>query len=210
MTVRELVSRFGGLTATAKQKAVCAAAGLTHARLSDLAKDNAPDMSAAARLLEAMQDHSRLVKPAELGVIGKDAIASRFAALGYEAQSFKYAKAETKSSRPSIIETAFAWCPGGERTLITGVNWSPGILNPFRQLAYQSLDTILAQQRVHYEEPVALLVHIATPRPNYSDRGKSSVVLAEPQPIINLVTKVTKTWAKQLKAEERHARHIRT
>jgi hypothetical protein len=208
MTVRELVSTFSGLARTAKQKAVCVDAGLAHACLADLTKDNAPEMPVVAALLAAMKRHSRPVKPAALGVIGKGAIAARFAALGCEMETFKYAKVETTLARPLVTEAAFAWCPERARTLITGVNWSPGILNPFRQLGHQSLDAILAQQRVHHEEPVALLVHIACPRPNYSDRGKSSVVLAEPQPIINLVTKVTKTWAKQLKAEERHARHI--
>jgi hypothetical protein len=188
MTVRELVSTFSGLARTAKQKAVCADAGLAHAYLGDLTKDNAPEMPKVAALLTAMKRHSRPVKPAALGVIGKDAIADRFAALGCEMESFKYAKTigetdetETKHDRPWVIETAFAWCPeqGESRTLITGVNWSPGILNPFRQLGPygQSLDDILAQQRARRDEPVVLLLHLACPRPSYSDRGKSSVVL---------------------------------
>jgi hypothetical protein len=140
-------------------------------------------MPAVAALLAAMKRHSRPVKPAALGVIGKDAIAARFAALGCEMESFKYAKAETRLARPSVVETAFAWCPeqGESRTLITGVNWSPGILNPFRQLGPygQSLDDILAQQHARHDEPVVLLLHLACPRPSYSDRGKSSVVLVE-------------------------------
>jgi hypothetical protein len=96
-------------------------------------------------------------------------------------ESFKYAKAETRLARPSVVETAFAWYPkqGESRTLITGVNWSPGILNPFRQLGPygQSLDDILAQQHARHDEPVVLLLHLACPRPSYSDRGKSSVVV---------------------------------
>jgi hypothetical protein len=59
---------------------VCADAGLAHACLADLTKDNAPEMPAVAALLAAMKRHSRPVKPAALGVIGKDAIAVRFAA----------------------------------------------------------------------------------------------------------------------------------
>ena len=49
-----------------------------------------------------------------------------------------------------MIEAAFAWCPDQTtRRLITGVNWSPGIVNPFRGLgrSRQSLDTVLSQQR---------------------------------------------------------------
>jgi hypothetical protein len=76
MTVRELVSTFSGLARAAKQKAVCADAGLAHACLADLTKDNAPEMPAVAALLAAMKRHSRPVKPAALGVIGKDAIAA--------------------------------------------------------------------------------------------------------------------------------------
>jgi hypothetical protein len=97
MTVRELVSTFSGLARTAKPKAVCADAGLAHACLADLAKDNAPDMPAVSALLAAMKRHSRPAKPAALGVIGKDAIAARFAALGCEMESFKYSGLKTSS-----------------------------------------------------------------------------------------------------------------
>ena len=63
--------------------------------------------------------------------------------------------------------------------MVTGVNWSPGILNPFRELGSygQSLDTILSQQRIAYDEPVILVLHMACPRVEYTDRGKSAVVV---------------------------------
>ena len=38
---------------------------------------------------------------------------------------------------PFVIETAFGWLGDkaeDERRLVTGVNWSPGIRNPFRSL----------------------------------------------------------------------------
>ena len=62
---------------------------------------------------------------------------------------------------------------------ITGVNWSPGIINPFRELGHygRSLDTILSQQRADRDEPVILVLHMACPRVEYLDRGKSSVVI---------------------------------
>ena len=62
---------------------------------------------------------------------------------------------------------------------VTGVNWSPGIINPFRELGHfgQSLDTILSQQRADRDEPVILVLHMACPRVEYTDRGKSSVVV---------------------------------
>jgi hypothetical protein len=40
----------------------------------------------------------------------------------------------------------------------------------------QSLDTILSQQRADRDEPVILVLHMACPRVEYTDRGKSAVV----------------------------------
>jgi hypothetical protein len=83
---------------------------------------------------------------------------------------------------PFVIECAFGWLgEKGEdrRRLITGVNWSPAIRNPFRTLGSfrMSLDTILSRQRVDADEPVIFLLHAAYPRVEYLDRGKSSVVV---------------------------------
>ena len=66
-----------------------------------------------------------------------------------------------------------------DRRLITGVNWSPGILNPFRELGAfgTSMDAILEQQMAGPSEPVALLLHLVCPRVEYADRGKSAVVI---------------------------------
>ena len=87
---------------------------------------------------------------------------------------------DTDDGIPWVIETAFGWCPDGKaRRLITGVNWSPGIINPFRELGHfgQSLDTILGNQRANRDEPVILVLHMACPRVEYTDRGKSAVVV---------------------------------
>jgi hypothetical protein len=48
------------------------------------------------------------------------------------------------------------------RRLVTGVNWSPGIVNPFPQLGAHgaSLDTVLTQQRASEYEPIILVLHI--------------------------------------------------
>jgi hypothetical protein len=84
---------------------------------------------------------------------------------------------------PAVIETAFGYCPDWEdsgigRKLITGVNWSPGLVNPFRQLGGygRSLDSLLTAQRASADEPVILALHVAQPRVQYLDRGKSAVV----------------------------------
>jgi hypothetical protein len=81
-----------------------------------------------------------------------------------------------------VLETAFGWRGDKakeERRLITGINWSPGILNPFRNLGGfgMSLDTILSRAKVDTDEPVIFLLHAAHPRVEYLDRGKSAVVV---------------------------------
>ena len=81
---------------------------------------------------------------------------------------------------PWIVETAFGWTPDRPgRVLVTGVNWSPGIINPFRELGSfgESLDTVLSEQRANRGEPVILVLHMTCPRVEYTDRGKSAVVV---------------------------------
>jgi hypothetical protein len=76
------------------------------------------------------------VKPELLGVIDKEALEYRFKASRCAVESFRYKRfTGVQEAIPWIIEAAFGWCPDRvERHLVTGVNWSPGIINPFRQL----------------------------------------------------------------------------
>jgi DNA topoisomerase VI subunit B len=179
--VREFISEFRGLSGSAKQKKVLDATGLHREPLSKLVTDKGVDGDAVIDLLAAMQAHSRPVKPPGLGIIGKDHLRQRFEAAGCEMANFNYRKVtDTTDGVPWIVETAFGWCPDADaRRLIIGVNWSPGIINPFRELGRfgQSLDTILSQQRVDRDEPIILVLHMACPRVEYTDRGKSSVVV---------------------------------
>ncbi|WP_027152205.1 hypothetical protein [Mesorhizobium sp. WSM2561] len=99
-------------------------------------------------------------------------------------ESFDYRKIEDEDDEgiPYLVETAFAWRGDddyGRRRDIVGVNWSPGITNPFRVLGGygQSLDSILQRQRVGRDEPVTFILHVACPRVDYLDRGKSSVAV---------------------------------
>ncbi len=52
-------------------------------------------------------------------------------------------------------------------------------INPFRELGHfgESLDTILSQQKADRDELIILVLHMACPRVEYTDRGKSSVVI---------------------------------
>jgi DNA topoisomerase VI subunit B len=180
ITIRELVSEFRGLAGTAKQKAVLEATGLSREPITCMVNGNDLDRSLVDRLLVAMQANSKPVKPAMLGTIGRDHFHARFAAIDGEMESFNYCKVtDTTDGIPWIIETAFCWCPKLlRRRLVTGVNWSPSIINPFRELGSfgQSLDSILTQQRADRDEPVIMVLHMSCPRVEYTDRGKSAVV----------------------------------
>jgi len=182
-TVREFVGEFRGLSSSGKQKKVLGGTPLHRAPLSALVNGDGRslDSELIGNLLREMKTHSKPVKPSALGVIGKDHIATKFQANGCEMESFEYKKAVGETDGvPWIVETAFGWCPSAERRrIITGVNWSPGILNPFRELGSfgESLDTILGNQRATADEPVVLLLHLACPRVTFADRGKSTVVV---------------------------------
>lgn len=180
-TVREFVAEFRGLSGTAKQKAVLDATGLSREPLSRLINGKAIDSDIVERLLREMQNKSKPVKPEALGVIGKEHFHQRFSSIGCEMESFDYrCVRDVTDSVPWVVETAFGWCPDiGSRRLVTGVNWSPGIINPFRELGGygRSLDTVLSQQRATSEDPIVMVLHMACPKVEYTDRGKSAVVI---------------------------------
>ena len=183
-TVREFVGEFRGLSGSAKQKLVLEQSGAARLSLPDFFGDaDRVNNAGITKLLDAMKRHSRPVNPKDLGYIGKDHLAARFAAAGGDPETFRYRRAVGEANGiPDVIETAFAWCPNGvnQRRIITGLNWSPAIGNPFRSLgAYgESLDTILAGQRSGREEPIVFVLHVARPRIEYTDHGKTAVVIS--------------------------------
>jgi DNA topoisomerase VI subunit B len=213
-TVREVVSTFRGLTATAKQKAVLADVGASGLTLPEFFGASEMDRTRISALLSAMQRHSRAVPAKNLGVIGQDHLRARFVAAGAAEASFRYDRQfVTVGDVPHVIECAFGFCPGSaRRQIVAGVNWSPGINNPFRVLGPdgQSLDGLLEEQRVGGpDEPVTIVIHMASPCVDYTDRGKSSLAIgaagmvAVAEAIIAGAESVTKEWARQRKAEER-------
>src|SRR5262249_50798662 len=157
-TVREFISEFDGLTSSAKQKAVLERIGLRRAELDKLRNGDGLDLKVVGHLLAAMKAETRPVNPSTLGAIGRDHLEQRFQELGSEMATFRYRKLlDGAAGLPSMAEIAFAYCPATEdRRLITGVNWSPGIVNPFRKLGRhgESLDSLLQELRVGPNEPV--------------------------------------------------------
>ncbi len=187
-TVRAFVSEFKGLSGSRKQKEVLDATGLARATLTDLVTDNTIDNNIVSSLLQAMKVATKLVKAPALGVIGKAHFEQRFEAGGVEMETFGYDKGvEMVDGIPTLIEVGFGVDKQGmsgdadvPRRLITGVNWSPGIVNPFRSLGGygNSLNSALAEARSGADEPIVMVLHMTCPRVEYTDRGKSAVVLS--------------------------------
>ena len=207
-TVREFISELRGLARSDKQKTVLAKIGATG---MPLALFFSSDEKAIARLLSACQEQTNPVKPADLGLLGKDHLLRECLVVGGAEESFGYRKllGTTPAGLPFVIEAAFAYCPDAEQyRLVTGINFSIGIRNPFQGLGFgENLSALLAKRWVGRDEPVVLILHYTCPRIDYTDRGKSAVSLPwnVAEAIKDLVEKITKDWYAQRKREEKEA-----
>ncbi len=135
-SVREFVATFRGLSGTAKQREVLGETGLARQPLAGIFADGSVDRAAIGELFDAMRRHSRPVKPADLGIVGADHFKRYLHGASCTADSLRYHKVlGLAGNLPFVVEAAFgSQAPGsrGERGLITGVNWSPALRNPFR------------------------------------------------------------------------------
>jgi len=187
ITVREFIGEFRGLSSTAKQKVVLEEIGASHVSLHDFFGRRKANGDNIARLLAALQQHSKPVRPAQIGVIGKEHLYRLMEASGGDPKTFTYNRSFGETNGvPRVVEFAFGVHRDGlaagsapSRKFITGVNWSPGINNPFRQLGRsgEGLDAILAEVRANTSQPVIALLHLACPRVAYTDRGKSAIIV---------------------------------
>jgi DNA topoisomerase VI subunit B len=182
--VREFVSELRGLSATAKGKRVLDETGMARSDLAGLfGADGAPRPDVIGGLLTACKKHSRPVKPKLLGLIGADHLLACFEAVGVAKESFQYRKAVGEiDGLPWVVETAFGYCPHGidRRRIIAGVNFSVGIGNPFRSFrgyGGEGLEAQLNQLRASPNEPIVCIVHYTCPRVDYTDRGKTALVM---------------------------------
>ena len=142
ITVREFISELRGLTGTAKQKQVLAETRASHVTLHNFFGLHKVNTDNIAKLLAAVKRHSKPVRPADLGIIGKQHLYAMIEKAGGDPKTFTYNQplGET-NGLPRVTEFAFGihrdglGAGNGPRSkVITGVNWSPGINNPFRQL----------------------------------------------------------------------------
>jgi DNA topoisomerase VI subunit B len=188
-TVREFVSEFRGLSGTAVQRKVLEEVGCSHQSLAQFFGIDEVNTQGIAKLLAAMQRHSRPVAPKHLGVIGKAHFERLFLMAGGNADTFKYEKrAGATADIPYVIEFAFGLHQSGleaaakvERRFIVGANWSAAIGNPFRTFGQtgEGLENTLAQVRANADQPVICCLHLACPHIQYADRGKSSIILTD-------------------------------
>jgi hypothetical protein len=86
------------------------------------------------------------------------------------------------SELPYVLESAIGWLgkdARDQRRIYTGANWSGAIKNPFRAFGRtgEGLENQLANLRATRNEPVVFVLHLAHPRVEYTDRGKSALVI---------------------------------
>jgi DNA topoisomerase VI subunit B len=217
--VRDFVGEFRGLSGTAKRKTVLDEIGLSRAPLDQFFRNDQVDHAGIARLLDAMQRHSRPVKPEVLGVIGKQHFQRVFLAKDADDQAVEHFKYPTPllredlAGRPFIVEVAFAPMSPKIVSVFSGINWSAAIRNPFRSIGEYGLSGVLAERHVHTDsDEVVFGVHLAAPRIEFTDRGKSAAVVSQEQSdaIVEAVYKVTEKWAAAAeKAQHKHYREQR-
>ena len=176
------------MSATAKQKAVLAETGASHVALVEYFGRERANTANIAKLLASLKAHTKPVKPADLGLIGKEHAYRLMEAAGGDPKTFTYARRLSETGGlPRVTEFAFGIHREGLsnagraplRKVVTGVNWSPGISDPFRQLGRSgaSLDSLLAEVRANTTQPIIAMLHLACPRIAYTDRGKSAIVV---------------------------------
>ena len=135
-------------------------------------------------------------------------MARSFERAGADLSTFRYKMiAGVDDGVPWVAEAACAHRPpdSNSRVLLAGINWSPALranTDPFN-LGYQ-----LGSDWCGLGEPIVLLAHLICPRPEFVDRGKSSLARHSPgyELIKRAVELVTADWAKQRKSEIRDRR----
>lgn len=203
-TVREFVNEFSGLTGSAKQKRVSEQAGLHAASLHDLVEGSDLDHDRVNALLVAMRTESRPILPTRLGVIGEEHIRQRMVMDHHADEStLRYKRiAGEVNGLPFVLEVStgiyqedYQECG---RSLVVGVNWSPTLKIPFEEL-----HSLLAEARVDSSDPLAVVVHLACPRLEYTEHGKGALVL--PSEISLELEKAIRSVTKQWTAAKRQA-----
>lgn len=218
-TVGAFVRMFAGLTSTQRAAEIVGPLGLSRITLAGLLRSPEGEQS-ITDLLAKMEGATKPVRPDELGKLGRDHIETMALWFGVDQDSKVEYLRETfvADGLPFIAEVAFAYFGRDEdedgdrlsRTLVTGLNFSPVPQDPFRNLgAYgaESLGGLLATHGADGDDPVFVLVHVASPRFTFIDKGKTAVALpvSVARGLTDMVTKATAKWERQKRAEIRHS-----
>jgi DNA topoisomerase VI subunit B len=205
-TVRDFIAEnFCGLTGTTVRGELLHGCGLEGATLERLAPGGSFDDDLLAKLLGAMQENARPVKPQKLGVIGKAHLTAAVVGLfGAHPRSTRYrAAALDVDGVPYVLEAAFGFGTAEmipERVIVTGVNWSPSL-----RWSFQEMGWLLGDNHVYEDAPCVLITHLACPRPDFVDTGKT--VLDLPREVqgslIDAINKVATVWKKAYQKTER-------
>ena len=163
-----------------------------------------------------MQAHSKPVKPALLGAIGRDHFEARFERARLRDGVLRLSQGRGRRRRGHPLprrdclrlarRQGGGRAPAGHRRQLVARHHQS--VPRSSAATARASTTILSEQRVGRDEPVIFVLHVACPRVEYLDRGKSArggAVMKGDKLIIDAVEGVTKKWAKQRKAEERAA-----
>ena len=189
ITVREFAAQFRGMSSTERQKQIVRELGAAHLSLHRFfGSETAVKHQRMEKLLTLLKQHTRPVRPEILGVIGEDHWRNLCGSLGGEPQSFKYlvSPGHDGDGVPYVVEIATCayqkWVSGKNerrgRYLITGVNFSAALENPFNTFrGMEGMEEILTDLRADSYAPIIVCVHYASPHIEYLDRGKSRIGL---------------------------------
>jgi hypothetical protein len=168
-----------------------------------------------------MKAATKEIRPDELGRLGRDHIAEMAFLCGVSPDSnVEYFK-ETfvEDGLPFVVEVAFAYFGRDydkngnplSRTLLTGLNFSPTLTDPFDNLGAfgkSSLGEVLATHNADDDDPVFAFAHVASPRFAFTDKGKTAVELPHTvaRGLTGMMDRATRKWERQKIAEIRHSR----
>jgi DNA topoisomerase VI subunit B len=210
-TLRDFIAEnFCGLTGTVVRGEVLCDCGLEYHTLEDLARGDGLDDGKLRALLAAMQKHARPVQAKKLGLLGKSHLSATLVNLfGAEEGTVRYRPAVLEvGGLPYVLEVAFGYhMRDRPRTVITGVNWSPTL-----QPRFASLDWLLEERWVGEDDPCVLIAHLACPRPEFTDPGKTALSLPKElgQALQEGVMKTCSAWSRlRQKAYRREDRRER-
>jgi DNA topoisomerase VI subunit B len=189
ITVREFAAEFRGMSATEKQREVVRTLGASHASLLRFFGSEAEvKHQRMQKLLDLLKQHTRPVRPELLGVVGEQHLRQLCVDSGGEPEAFKYFVSPSYHADgvPYAVEVAVCvykkWVAGKDekrgRELITGVNFSATLENPFQTFrGMEGMEGTLAELRAGEYAPVIVCVHYTCPHIEYLDRGKSRIGL---------------------------------